>query len=80
MQSMQKQGHNKNDKRITNVDEYIPFRHVKPFDPDNFDNVEDEGLANNNSAYNLEKAKLEENTKKKNKFIEVLTGSDVSIF
>jgi len=72
--------YNKNEKRIINVDDFIPFRHVKPFDPDNFDNVEEELSGNNNSAYNLEKAKLEENTKKKNKFIEVLTGSDVNLF
>jgi hypothetical protein len=62
-------------KKKVDVDEFISFRHVKPYDPDNFDIVEDE-QTDENSA---EKRKiLEEAGKKKNKFIEVLTGSDVS--
>lgn len=59
-------------KKISNVDDFISFRHVKPFDPDNFDTVEDEVIDNY-----TEKKKIEEASKKNTKFIEVLTGSDV---
>ena len=61
-------------KRIVAVDDFISFRHVKPFDPDNFDTVEEEEVVNTNS----DKMKNEELSKKNTKFIEVLTGSDVN--
>jgi coatomer subunit beta len=49
----------------TNIDECISFRHVKPFDSDN---VEEE---NGNKDYNV---------KSNNKFIEVLTGTEVRFY
>jgi hypothetical protein len=62
-------------KKKVDVDEYISFRHVKPYDPDNFDTVDDDQGEESSS---IEKRKImEEAGKKKNKFIEVLTGSDV---
>lgn len=56
-----------------NVDDYISFRHVKPFDPDNMDIVEDEV-----QEIPLEKKKMDDLTSNNNqhKFTEVLTGSE----
>ena len=62
-------------KKKVDVDEYISFRHVKPYDPDNFDTVEDD--QGEETILDEKRKVLEEAGKKKNKFIEVLTGSDV---
>jgi hypothetical protein len=62
-------------KRIVAVDDFISFRHVKPFDPDNFDTVDEEEV----EAFS-EKKKIDDSSKKNTKFTEVLTGSDVFIF
>ena len=56
----------------TQPDDYIQFRHCKPFDPDNFDVVEE---STNNSNDNTN-----EDDKKNNKFIEVLSGSEDPLF
>lgn len=60
-------------KKQVEVDEFISFRHVKAYDPDNFDIIEED-----HGEVELEKKKIEE-TEKQNKFIEVLTGSNVKL-
>ena len=57
-------------KRAANFDDFINFRHVKEYDPDNFDTVDDEQTEDNKE----ENKKIEEKQNSK-KFIEVLTGS-----
>jgi hypothetical protein len=62
-----------NKRKKVDVDEFISFRHVKPYDPDNFEIVDDE-----HQEGEVEKIKSNEDSiKKKHKFIEVLTGSNV---
>lgn len=61
---------NSRQKKVASVDEYISFRHVKPYDPDNFDTTEEEAVQKE-----IEKTKSESGHTKK--FINVLTGSEV---
>jgi coatomer subunit beta len=60
-------------KAAANVDDFISFRHVRQFDPDNLDVGDEDGeiaIGKNSHDYNL---------KSNNKFIEVLTGCEVLI-
>ncbi len=70
--SLSKDKNYSNKKKKVDFDESINFRHVKPYDPENFDIIEDE-----TNEESLDHNKNEDSIKK-NKFIEVLTGSDVS--
>jgi len=57
-------------KKVAAVDDFISFRHVKPYDPDNFDTIEEDTVFRE-----VEKTKSE--TSHSKKFINVLTGSEV---
>jgi hypothetical protein len=59
-----------NTNTIIQPDEFISFRHVKPFDPENLDVIEDDVV---NTAENK---KILEESNKNNKFTEMLTGSE----
>lgn len=57
-------------KKVAAVDDFISFRHVKPYDPDNFDTTEED------TVYR-EADKTKSETSHSKKFINVLTGSEV---
>jgi hypothetical protein len=59
-------------KKVANVDDFISFRHVKPYDPDNFDTTEED-------AVHKETEKSKSDTNNNKKFINVLTGSEVRL-
>jgi coatomer subunit beta len=74
--SYQKPDEKKDDnsvKHVANVDDFINFRHVRQFDPDNIDFVEEEvEIASLKTAH-------DDQLKSNNKFIEVLTGCEVIV-
>jgi len=63
---------NKNRKMIKNVDDYIHFRYVKSAESEGIDFGEEDKEKNNDQANNLVFG-----DKNGNKFIEVITGSEV---
>jgi hypothetical protein len=68
---------NQNNNVIIKPDEFISFRHVKPFDPENLDVIEDEII--DSSSYDENKKIVDELSSKQTKFTEVLTGSEVKL-
>jgi coatomer subunit beta len=61
-------------KHVANVDDFISFRHVRQFDPENLDFADEDG------EIAAIKSSQEDNLKANNKFIEVLTGCEVIYF